>query len=222
MTAAPAPRGTRLPRSERRQMLLEAARSVFVTSGYHAAAMDDIATKAGVSKPVLYQHFPGKLELYLALLDDSADALLAAISTALASTADNRLRVEATVRAYFEFVSDDDGAFRLIFESDLIAEPPVRERVDRVNAVCAKAVSDVIAEDTGLETEAAMLLAAGLAGSAQVAARWWLTHRGQMQRSTAEDLVSALSWRGISGFPRTDDQAPEAGGQVGGIGTDVG
>jgi AcrR family transcriptional regulator len=62
-------RGVRLPRSARRAQLLEAAQEVFVESGYHAAAMDEIADRAGVSKPVLYQHFPGKLDLYLALLD---------------------------------------------------------------------------------------------------------------------------------------------------------
>ena len=205
MTSAPPARGTRLPRIERRQQLLTAAQEVFVASGYHAAVMDDIATRAGVSKPVLYQHFPGKLDLYLALLDASADSLVEAIRAALAATHDNRLRVEGTVRAYFDYVTDDAGAFRLVFESDLTAEPAVRERVDRVNHACATAVSEVIAEDTGFDREAAMLLAAGLTGSAQVAARWWLTHEGQVPRGTAEDLVSALSWRGISGFPRHDD-----------------
>src|SRR5580693_10508456 len=60
---------TRLPRHERRRQLLDAALEVFVSQGYHAAAMDEIAERAGVSKPVLYQHFPGKLDLYLALLD---------------------------------------------------------------------------------------------------------------------------------------------------------
>ena len=190
-------------------MLLDTAREVFVSVGYHAAAMDDIATRAGVSKPVLYQHFPGKLELYLALLDASAEALLAAIEGARASTTDNQQRGDATVRAYFDYVSDENGAFRLIFESDLTSEPAVRERVDRVNAVCAEAVSHVIAEDTGFSNDAAMLLAAGLTGSAQVAARWWLTHDEQVDRETAEDLVSALSWRGISGFPRVADSEDE-------------
>ena len=58
----------RLSRSARRTQLLAAAKTVFVTQGYHSAAMDDIAVRAGVSKPVLYQHFPSKLELYLDLL----------------------------------------------------------------------------------------------------------------------------------------------------------
>jgi AcrR family transcriptional regulator len=205
MTTAPTTRGVRLPRPERRQQLLAAAREVFVASGYHSAAMDDIATQAGVSKPVLYQHFPSKLDLYVALLDATADELVESIEAALASTHDNHLRVEATVRAYFDYVSDEAGAFRLVFESDLTAEPSVRDRVDRVNHACATAVSKVIAEDTGFEDEASMLLAAGLTGAAQVAARWWLTHDGQLRRHEAENLVSALSWRGISGFPRAED-----------------
>ncbi len=74
MTVSPQAKSgsTRLPRPARRLQLLGAARDVFVAQGYHAAAMDEIAERAGVSKPVLYQHFPGKLELYLALLDESA------------------------------------------------------------------------------------------------------------------------------------------------------
>ncbi|MGB9375557.1 MAG: helix-turn-helix domain-containing protein, partial [Jiangellales bacterium] len=70
-------RGARLPRSQRRAQLLDAAKDVFVERGYHAAAMDEIAIRAGVSKPVLYQHFPGKLDLYLALLDVSIDEFVA-------------------------------------------------------------------------------------------------------------------------------------------------
>jgi AcrR family transcriptional regulator len=93
MTEGTATRGVRLPRGERRDQLMAAALEVFVAQGYHAASMDDIAARAGVSKPVLYQHFPGKLELYLGLLDASADGLVAAVRAALASTTDNEQRV---------------------------------------------------------------------------------------------------------------------------------
>ena len=86
-------RGTRLPRSARREQLLGAAQEVFVANGYHAAAMDDIAERAGVSKPVLYQHFPSKLELYLALLDQHAESSQARVRAALDSTTDNHERV---------------------------------------------------------------------------------------------------------------------------------
>ena len=76
----------RLPREERRAQVLRAAREVFVAQGYHTAAMDDIAERAGVSKPVLYQHVPGKLDLYVALLDDGIAVLLDTVRTALEAT----------------------------------------------------------------------------------------------------------------------------------------
>jgi AcrR family transcriptional regulator len=199
------PRAGRLPRSARRRQLLDAALSVFVAQGYHSAAMDDIADKAGVSKPVLYQHFPGKRDLYLALLDESAAALMDAVRGAMLSTTDNKARVRATVSAYYEFVEDKTGAFRLVFESDLIGEPEVRERLEAVERQCADAVAAVIAEDTGLPEAEARLLGAGLAGIAQVTARTWAANGEPLPRDQAIDLVASLAWRGIRGFPRTDD-----------------
>src|SRR5215475_3558445 len=92
-------RPVRLPRSARRKQLLAAAQEVFVAQGYHAAAMDDIAERAGVSKPVLYQHFPGKLDLYLALLDTHSDAIVARVRDEMTSTTDNKMRVEGAVTA---------------------------------------------------------------------------------------------------------------------------
>ena len=81
----------RLPRDERRALLLSAALEVFTAAGYHSAAMDEIADRAGVSKPVLYQHFPSKLELYLAVLDLHIDSLVFEIQKAIASTPDMRI-----------------------------------------------------------------------------------------------------------------------------------
>ena len=130
-----------MPRQERRAQLLESALEVFVAQGYHAAAMDDIAERAGVSKPVLYQHFPGKLDLYLALLDASCDTIIDNCREALASTHDNKLRVAATMDVFYEYVAGDTGAFRLVFESDLTNEPAVREHVDRVTTECAAMIA---------------------------------------------------------------------------------
>src|ERR671932_775349 len=101
--AAPARRTARLPRGARRLQLLRAAQDVFVAQGFHAAAMDDIADRAGVSKPVLYQHFPGKRDLYLALLEEQVGELADRVREALAATDDNHERVRGAVTAYFEF-----------------------------------------------------------------------------------------------------------------------
>ena len=197
-------RAARLPREQRRQQVLAAALDVFSTAGYHSASMDEIADHAGVSKPVLYQHFPGKLDLYLAILDTSIDDLMAVARKALTGTTDNATRVAAMVNAYFAFVEDPGGAFRLVFESDLANEPAVRERVDASDLALARLSAAVIAEDTGLSDDEALLLSSGMQGMVQVAARRWL--RGgtdQVRREDAADLIASLAWRGISGFPLT-------------------
>jgi AcrR family transcriptional regulator len=199
------PRGGRMPRKARRAQLLESALEVFVAQGYHAAAMDDIAVRAGVSKPVLYQHFPGKLDLYLALLDSSCDQIIANCRGALDSTSDNKQRVGATMTAFYDYVSADTGAFRLVFESDLTNEPAVREHVERVTSECAAMIAEVIHEDTGLPDEASHLLAVALVGMAQVSARYWLADASTISRNDAAALIAGLAWRGIRGYPRQDE-----------------
>ncbi|WP_231917201.1 TetR/AcrR family transcriptional regulator [Nocardioides scoriae] len=199
-------RGVRLPRRARRAQLLTAAREVFVAQGYHAAAMDDIAERAGVSKPVLYQHFPGKLDLYLALLDESCDAMINAAAAALESTDDNKHRVTATMHAFYQYVAGAEGAFRLVFESDLTNEPAVRARIDRVTTECAKLIAHVIRDDTGLPAEQSQLLAVSLVGMGQVSARFWLQETGTISQGDAASLVAGLAWRGIGGYPRTDER----------------
>ena len=208
MTASPqarshGPATTRLPRPARRRQLLGAAQEVFVAQGYHAAAMDEIAERAGVSKPVLYQHFPGKLELYLALLDESAQELVRIVREALSSTTDNKQRVPATFQAFFDFVSSSGEAFRLVFESDLSNEPAVRQRLDRTMRDCAEMISQFIREDAGLRDDEARLLGMALVGMAQVSSRYWLSTDKAIPKDAAEQLLARLAWRGISGWPRT-------------------
>ncbi len=210
--AAERPRSGRLPRSARRAQLLESALDVFVANGYHAAAMDDIAERAGISKPVLYQHFPSKLDLYLALLDQACDQVIEGVRRALAATDVNKERVTGTTEAFYAYVADAGGAFRLVFESDLRSEPAVRERVDKVTAACADAIAEVISDDTGLGAETSRLLAVALVGMSQVSARFWLGAEGDLPRERAVDLISTLAWRGIRGFPgKADRRLPPPG-----------
>ena len=206
---ADSPRATRMPRDQRRVQLLEAANDVFTTKGYHAAAMDDIADAAGVSKPVLYQHFPSKLDLYLALLDSSCDRLVEIVQEAVDSTAVNADRVVAAVGAFYEFVSSASGEFRFVFESDLTGDNAVQQRLWRVNNDIADAIAEVIAEDTALPAEQAKLLAISLVGLAQVSARYWVSaDSAQIPLAEAQHLVASLAWRGIRGFPLTEHEKP--------------
>jgi len=180
---------------------MESALEVFVAQGYHAAAMDDIAERAGVSKPVLYQHFPGKLELYLALLDTHCDSIIAKVRDAMLATSDNKERVKGAVRAYFDFMDHESEAFRLVFESDLRNDPQVRQRVERVEQGSIAAVTDTIISDTNLSPDAAQLLASGLVGAAGQSAQYWLANGRRTPKAEAEALVAALIWRGIASFP---------------------
>ena len=112
MTTTDGARATRLPREQRRQQVLAAALEIFSTVGYHAASMDDIADRAGVSKPVLYQHFTSKLDLYLDLLDVAIEDLLAAAREALTHTNDNRERVASWAAAIRWLRNPEDAISR--------------------------------------------------------------------------------------------------------------
>ena len=198
---SPGKRGGRLPRDERRQQLLAAASEVFVTRGYHAAGMDEISECAGVSKPVLYQHFPSKLELYLAVLQGYVDNLISGVRQALRSTTDNRQRVRAAVQAFYDFVDNEMQGFRLVFESDLMGEPQVQRRVDAATEACVDAVFDLVAQDSGLDPYRARILAVGLVGASQVTARYWLDADRPIPKEEAVDTTVALAWGGLSHIP---------------------
>jgi AcrR family transcriptional regulator len=208
-------RTSRLPRGARRVQLLRAAQDVFVAQGFHAAAMDDIADRAGVSKPVLYQHFPGKRELYLALLEEHVFELADRVAEAMGQTDDNRTRVDSTVGAYYDFIDAEGEAFRLVFESDLRNDPQVRQRVERVEQGCIAAVTDTIISDTGFDPDQAQLLASGLVGAAGQSAQFWLANGRRTPKPEAEALVAALIWRGIASFPLQ-------GGSSGGTPAEIG
>jgi AcrR family transcriptional regulator len=202
---ADVPRPSRLPRSVRRKQLLAAAQEVFVSSGYHSAAMDDIADRAGVSKPVLYQHFPSKMDLYIALVDAHAEAMAARISEAIAQSSDNAVRLHDVLVAYFDFIDGDSrgdgGAYRLLFSSDLANDPVIRDRVEAFSQLTMQALADTVAAETGLPRPHAELLSMALIGSARVAATWWLHSDSGIDKAEAIRLLETLHWRGIAQFP---------------------
>ena len=114
----------------------------------------------------------------------------------------------AAIAAFYAYVANDTGAFRLVFESDLTNEPAVRERVDRVTEDSAASIAIVIQQDTGLPMQACRLLAVSLVGMGQVSARFWLagnvdSEEGKsITQADAAALVAALAWRGIGGYPK--------------------
>ena len=169
--------------------------------------MDDIAERAGVSKPVLYQHFPGKLELYRALLTTCADDLVERVRDAIGRTSDNRERVAAAVSAYSDFVAGDGQAYRLVFD-DLRGEPGAAAVVDGALTRCIETVAAAVTADAGLDAPRARLLAVGLVGLSQVTAQYWLDSEQEVPRDEAVALMASLAWRGLAGFPMVHERPP--------------
>ena len=197
--------------------MLDAASEIFVERGYHSAGMDEIAVHAGVSKPVLYQHFPSKLDLYIAVVDSHAEKLVTDVNNALLTTTDNRQRVRAAVEAFFDFIDEDNSGFRLIFSSDAM-DPAVIRRVEGATEACVDAVYGLVMHDSGLDPYRSRMLAAGLVGASQVNARYWLEAKRPIAKSEAVDTTVALLWGGLSHVPKRGEpgaigaaeQAPES------------
>lgn len=195
-------RSQRMPREARRRQLLQAAHQVFVAHGYHGASMDEIAEVALVSKPVLYQHFPGKRELYLALLDSHLADFSRQLDEAIESTTDNRQRVFATINTYYSYIKGESQAYRLIFESDVLADVLIAGRIERFNNTLAASIARVVVQDTDMSEAEGLLAGRALAGLSQVSARYWASTDEGVDQATAVDLISRLAWRGISQFPK--------------------
>lgn len=203
-----------MPAADRRAQLLQVAQELFARDGYHHVSMDDIAEGAEVSKPVLYRHFPSKLDLYLAVVDHRGEALVHRIDEALAQIrpdSGGRAVVRAIVGAYVEFVEQAGQSFSLLFESDVTRDSDVRERVQHASVQAAHAIGRGLREVAALPPAHAELLSTALVGMAQVAA----TSRYRTQEVSVDgavDLVTALAWRGIAGLVRdhAGDEAADA------------
>jgi AcrR family transcriptional regulator len=191
----------RLTAQARRAQLLEVAREVFAADGYHGAGMEQIAVRAGVTKPVLYQHFESKKELYLGLLDEDMARLLEDIGRAIEGARSNRERIERATGAYFGFIDSNEGSFRLLFRETMGAEDEFRKAIERFRDELARRITAVIQSETGLPPGEAELLARGVMGIAESAAQWWLDHRSVPAERVVRDL-SELAWRGLAGLPR--------------------
>ncbi|MPZ71830.1 MAG: TetR family transcriptional regulator [Nitriliruptorales bacterium] len=187
----------RLSAPQRRTQLLAVAGRLFAEQGYHGLSMEQLADAAGVSKPVLYQHFPSKHQLYLALVNDATEELQSQVRKALEGTADNEARVHGAIAAYFDFV--EDQRFALVFGTAQSSDDDVRRAIDSAFTRIADIVGRLIADDAGLSEEAANFLASGVRGLATEGARWWLEHR-EVDKDEAVALLSLLVWRGLGAF----------------------
>jgi AcrR family transcriptional regulator len=201
------PAGIRLPAAERRAQLLEVACRLFANDGYTGASMEAIAEAAGVTKPVLYQHFPSKHALYTDLLTIELGRLEMAFEDAIEHAEDNAARLRQGFGAYVDFVAVHEDAFRVLFTSSLGREDAFRERVARFRDWIAGRITAIIQAEAGLPETRARALAAAMVGMAEGAATWWLAESRPLPAADLADELAGLAWKGFARFrpPGTEE-----------------
>ncbi|MBA3655675.1 MAG: TetR/AcrR family transcriptional regulator [Actinobacteria bacterium] len=193
-------RATRLPAARRRRQLLDVAQEVFAEQGFHATSMDDVAEAAGVSKPVLYQHFDSKRRLYSELLEDVGQQLLDAIASATSAAATPRQQVENGFVAYFRFVQQRRSAFRLLFGGGSRRDEEFADSVRRVQDAIAEAIAVLIEAD--IDPAHRLLLAQGIVGLAEGTGRYWVTSGLDLDPDVVASRIADLAWAGLRAVHR--------------------
>ncbi|MGH2690923.1 MAG: TetR/AcrR family transcriptional regulator [Actinomycetota bacterium] len=199
--AAEANTKKRMRAPERRRQLLEVARKVFGRRGYHTVTMDSVAKEAGVTKPILYDHFPSKRELYLALLEADLANLQKRLAEGIENSRGNRERIRASFQTYFDFVDEHAEGFRLLMQEAVGGDRHFQDLVFRFrDEVLGKVTEVLVRESKGnLDRDQAKDVALGLIGMAETVAQ---NNPGapKEERSRTVDTLVRLAWRGITGL----------------------
>lgn len=190
---------SRLPASERRQQLLDTALATFARLGYRDASMNHIAEAAGVTKPVLYQHFRSKRELFLELLADLGTRLRREVRDAAASADRPRKQVEAGFAAWFSWVDRNRDGFSVLFDGEVRRDPEFAEQTAKAQRQMADAVAEFIVAD-GLSAERQRLLAYGIVGLGESTCRRWLDKEIDLDADELAVQVASLAWSGLRGL----------------------
>ena len=202
----------RMPRAEREQQMLAAAHDLFAQRGYAAVAMDDVAAAVGVTKPLLYNYWGNKERLFLACMERSADALFAAVLTAVRAEERPDAAARAGMRAFFAFVEADRGGWRIVFDETLPGEGVIAARVaserERITGLVADAfVAQVPPRRRARARTEVEALSHAVLGAAEALARWWLRTEAMPAEHAAdlliETLVPGLQARAQSGASKT-------------------
>ncbi|SRR5581483_2340682 len=189
----------RLPAVRRRRQLLDVSLEVFAKKGFHGTSMVDVADAAGVTKPVLYQHFRSKRELYLELLEDVGQRLLEEVQKATAAAGGPRQQVASGFAAYFRFVSENESAFRLLFGGDgREADAEFADVVRRVEDAMADAVALLI--EAEIDDDHRRLLAYGVVGLAEATSRHWVLTGRREPVDILSRRVADMAWGGLRGI----------------------
>jgi len=171
---------------------------LFAERGYHDTSMNDIAREAGVTKPVLYQHFESKRQLFAELLTEVGAGMQEAVTKAVTTAQSPREMVTLGFGAYFQFVDEHRDAFKLFYDGGLVREGEFADVVTGVVSAVADLVADLI-EIPGLSPEHRRVLGHGIVGMIEGASIHWLTTRSDADPAVLARQLAELAWRGLRG-----------------------
>jgi AcrR family transcriptional regulator len=205
-------RSRRLPREQRRRTLVEAAREIVVQRGYLELTMGRVASKAGVSKTLVYDHFAHRRELYLAVLAEEQVRLVQRLAPALAY-GDREQRVRSGVRAFLELVEEYGDGWAEVFRNPIAQDPELAMELRRVRDGVAEMLAGIIAGDVGMRPESVLLHAHALVGTMESSADW-LTRLPPDRRPALDvttEVLSLLIWQGLDGLRSLSPPQPASG-----------
>ncbi|WP_410785328.1 TetR/AcrR family transcriptional regulator [Kribbella sp. C-35] len=189
----------RMTSAERREQLITIARGLFAQKGFEATSVEEIAHRAEVSKPVVYEHFGGKEGLYAVVVDREVRALLDGVTGALTAGRAHEL-VEQAALALLDYIENNSDGFRI-----LVRDSPVGSSTGSFISILsdvATRVEHILAEEfkrRGLEPKNAPMYAQMLVGMVALTGQWWLDARKPKKQDVAAHLVN-LAWNGLSGL----------------------
>ena len=199
--SAPArPPRARMTGAQRREQLLDVGRGLFAEKGFEGTTVEEIAARAEVSKPVVYEHFGGKEGLYAVVVDREIRLLLEAVTTALTSVGDPRVLLERAALGLLDYIESSTDGFRI-----LVRDSPVTSTTGTFASLISDVASQVehllAAEFTRrrLDPASAPMYAQALVGMVALTGQWWLDTRSPAKAEVAAHLVN-LAWNGLSGM----------------------
>jgi AcrR family transcriptional regulator len=187
----------RMTSAERREQLIAISRGLFAQKGYEATSVEEIAARAEVSKPVVYEHFGGKEGLYAVVVDREVRSLLDTVTTALTAGRTHEL-VEQAALALLDYIEEETDGFRV-----LVRESPVGSSTGNFSSVLndvAHQVEYILAREfktRGYDGKLAELYSQALVGMVALTGRWWLEVRKPRRETVAAHLVN-IAWNGLS------------------------
>jgi AcrR family transcriptional regulator len=198
MTSSAARPRVRMTGPERRQQLLEVARELFGQRGYEATSIEEVAARADVSKPVVYEHFGGKEGLYDVVVDREMRVLLERFQSALSSGGQPRELLERAALALLDYIEEDTDGFRV-----LTRDSPVTSGAGTFSSLIgevARRVEHILGQQfgaRGYDPQLAALYSQALVGMVALVGQWWLDTRTPDKSEVAAHLVN-LAYNGLA------------------------